>query len=167
MIRIGLWRTGAAGLVGIATLVLMLAWPSLGSAQDEPQWDQERLTRLAAQLHETVKDLRHEVGSVRPHIASLDASGHHRLRDDLRLIGSEASHLHQALASGATRDETRPAFSRLASLRRDCADEMSKLYLGEPILEKVKQAGSIVREMAPYYGFDPSRDEHQWILERR
>ena len=76
MVRIGLWRTAAAGVVaGIATLVLMLAWPSLGSAQDEPQWDQERLTRLAAQLHETVKDLRQEVGSQRPHIASLDASG--------------------------------------------------------------------------------------------
>jgi hypothetical protein len=167
MIRNGLRRIAATAVVGIATLVITFAWPSLSSAQDQPQWDQERLTRLAAQLHETVKDLRQEVGSQRPHIASLDASGHYRLRDDLRLIASETSHLHQALASGATRDETRPAFSRLASLRRDCADEMRKLYLGEPVLEKVKQAGSIVREMAPYYGFDPSGDEHQWILERR
>jgi len=157
----------AAPITSAAALAIMLAWPSPSSPQDESQWDQAKMTSLAADLHATVKDLRQEVGSVRPHIASLAAWSQYRLRDDLRLIASEAGYLHQTLASGATRDETRPAFARLAGLRRDCAEEMRKLYLGEPVLEKVERAGTIVREMAPVYGFDPDQDEHRWILERQ
>lgn len=135
-------------------------------AQDAA-WDQARVTSLAAALHEKVDGMRDELrkaggGS----IASLDAWAYHRLVDNLRLIERETQYLHLALASGEGRDETRPAYARIAMLRRTCDEEMRKQGLWQPMLERLAAARAIVKQMDPYYGFDPEREDHERVLSR-
>ncbi|MCZ7618934.1 MAG: hypothetical protein M5U32_11735 [Myxococcota bacterium] len=148
----------------IVAASLLIATAAL--AQDAA-WDQGRVTSLAAALHEKVDGMRDELRRVGgPHIASLDAWGHYRLVDDLRLIERETQYLHLALASGEGRDETRPAYARIAMLRRSCDEEMRKQGLGQAMLERITSARAIVKQMDPYFGFDPDRDDHERVLSR-
>lgn len=137
-----------------------------GARAEESTWNQERVASLAAALHESVKGLRDELRAVRPSIASMDAWAYHRLVDDLRLIERETQYLHQALASGDGRDETLPAYARLATLRRNCDEEMRRQSLARPMLERIAAARALVKQMDPYYGFDPERDDHERVLQR-
>jgi cytochrome c556 len=152
-----------SAIVAASVASLLLA---TGARAEETPWDQERVAALAAALHESVKGMRDELRAVRPTIASMDAWAYHRLVDDLRLIERETQYLHQALASGEGRDETRPAYARLATLRRSCDEEMRRQALRRPMLERIAAARAIVKQMDPYYGFDPERDDHERVLQR-
>lgn len=140
---------------------------SVAASAEDATWDQARVTSLAAALHEKVDGMRDELrGAGRPSIASLDAWAYHRLVDNLRLIEQETQYLHLALASGAGRDETRPAYARIAMLRRTCDEEMRKQGLGQSMLERIAESRAIIKQMDPYYGFDPEREDHERVLSR-
>lgn len=149
-----------------SSVVLGLLLAPAASAVDEADWDQERVATLAAELHESVKGLRDEIRSVPRDIGTMKAWAYHRLMDELRLIERETHYLHNALESGRGREETKPTYARIAVLRRDCAEEMRKLFLGTPALERLARAQAIVEQMDPYYGFDPERADHERVLER-
>lgn len=160
-------RPSAVRQIALIVLTVAIAGaPRSGHGADTAQWDQQRMTSLAAQLLEGIKGIRSELRSVSRGIGSMKAWTYYRLLDDLRLIESEAEHLYAALAAGETRDETRPAFVRIAMLRRSCAEEMQKQFLGSPVLDRVSRARAIVQEMNPYYGFDRDDDDHARVLER-
>lgn len=149
------------------TLLLALLLPLVAGAEEPVEWDQARVTALAGQLHDGVKGLRKEIRSQSRDIGTMHAWAYYRLLDDLRLIDRESRYLHQALESGASRDETLPTYARIAALRRDCAEEMRRQPLQGPALDRIERARSIVEEMDPYYGFDPKRPDHERVLQRR
>lgn len=149
------------------TLVLALLLPLAAGAEELVEWDQVTVTTLAGQLHEGVKGLREEVRSQSPDIGTMHAWAHYRLMDALRLLDRETRYLHQALESGASREETLPAYARIAVLRRDCAEEMRRQPLPAPALERVQRARSTIEQMDPYYGLDPKRPDHERVLRRR
>lgn len=149
------------------TLLLALLLPFVAGAEEPIEWDQARVTALAGQLHEGVKGLRDEIRSQPRDIGTMHAWAHYRLLDDLRLIDRESRYLHQALESGASREETLPTYARIAVLRRDCAEEMRRQDLQAPALERIGEARSVVEQMDPYYGFDPRRPDHERVLRLR
>lgn len=145
-------------------LLLNIALPLSSAAQAEAPWNQTRITELAAQLHDGVRGLREETRSIRRDSATMQAAAYFRLLDNLRLIERETRYLHKTLESGGDRDTTRPIYARIAMLRRDCAEEMERMYVGSPSLQKISRARSIVKEMDPFYGFDPDRADHDRVL---
>lgn len=153
---------GGWGLLALGALL-----PLVAAAEEPVPWDQARVTALAGQLHDGVKGLREEIRSQPRDIGSMHAWAYYRLLDNLRLIDRESRYLHRALEGGASREETLPTFARIAVLRRDCAEEMQKQPLGGPALERVDRARLIVKEMDPYYGFDPERPDHERVLRQR
>lgn len=146
--------------------LLGLLLPLVSTAEEPANWDQARVTMLAGQLHEGVKGLRDEIRSQSRDIGTMQAWAYYRLLDNLRLIDRESRSLHQALESGASREETLPSYARIAMLRRDCAEEMRKQILWQPMLERLAAARTIVKQMDPYYGFDPEREDHERVLSR-
>ncbi len=150
------------GSVWLLGLLLPLAAPG----EEAIEWDRERVTALAGELHEAVKGLRDELRSQTRDIGTMHASAYYRLLDNLRLIERETRYLHRALGSGASREETLPTYARITLLRRDCAEEMRRQPLEAPALERIARAQATVREMDPYYGFDPGRPDHERVLRR-
>ena len=155
-------RSRWVGTVWLLALLLPLA----AAAEETAEWDQARVTALAGELHEGVKGLRDEIRSQTRDIGTMQASAYYRLLDNLRLIERESRYLHRALESGASREETLPAYARIAMLRRDCAEEMRRQFLVATALERIARARSIVKQMDPYYGFDPKRPDHERVLRR-
>lgn len=140
---------------------------SANAATEEPiAWDSERVTALVESLHRGVHGLRDEIRSTSRTIGSTQSQAHFRLLDNLRLIERETRYLHNLLESGAGRDETRPVYARIGVLRRDCEEEMERLYLRSPALERIRRARDLVREIDPYYGVDSNVGEHERVLER-
>ena len=151
-------------LGGLCLIGLLMSLPAV--AEESAEWDQATVTKLAGELHAGVKGLRDEVRSSKQDIGTLQASAHYRLLDNLRLIERETRYLHQALESGKTREETLAAYARIGVLRRDCAEEMRRLFIGADARERIVVAQSIVKQMDPYYGFDPSAPDHERVLRR-
>lgn len=155
-IRLSCW-------LGIVCLVGALA--SHAAAAGEA-WDQPGVTALAGKLHHGVAGLRQEIRSVSRDVGTGQARAYYRLVDNLRVIERETRYLHGVLVEGAGLDETLSLYVRIAILRRDCAEEMRRQFLGSSALERIDQARSIVKQMDPYYGFDPSVDDHKRVLRR-
>lgn len=155
-------RTTRLATVGL--LVALFSAP--GGAEEGIQWDQGRITVLAGELHHGVNGLRDRVRSRKRDLGSMQASSFYRLLDRLRLIESETRLLHHALEAGSNREETLPTYARIALLRRDCAEEMRRLFLDAASLERIARARSIVQQMDAYYGFDPTRPDHDRVLRR-
>ncbi len=143
-----------------------LLWPLAAAAGETLEWDQARVTALAGELHDSVKDLRSEMRSQPRDIGSMRASAYYRLLDNLRLIGRESRYLHEALKSGASREETLPSYTRIARLRRDCAEEMRRQFLGTVALERIDRAQSTVKQMDAYCGLESKRSDHESVLDR-
>lgn len=148
-----------------AVWVLCIAIPA--AATDAREWDQTKVTALAAQLQQGVNGLRSEIRSVDTHVMSTQSLALFRLRDNLRVIEGETRHLHTELENGMGRDETLHAFERILRLRRDCAEEMRRLSMAQKTLDRIDGARVVVREMSPYYGLDPDDSDHAKVLERR
>jgi hypothetical protein len=151
---------GDLRILRVMMLFVAIVLPGRSWAEEPVGWNQERVTVLAAQLHDTFAGLRDEARKAQ--------GGHswnqYLVLDTLSLLDREAGRLHRELAAGKGRDETSPIMARIASLRHDCALAMRKTHIAKPVLEKLADARSILHEMAPYYGFDPKRDDHTWIL---
>lgn len=150
-----------------AACLLGLLLALVAIAEEQIEWDQARVAELAGKLHEGVKGLRDEIR--RGHavdIASMHAAAYYRLLDALRLIERESLYLQQSLEACAGREETLPTYARIALLRRDCAEEMRSQPLRTPARPRITQARSIVKQMDPYYGFDPNRPDHERALRR-
>lgn len=148
----------------VVAFMLSVTLPLGSTAQEDVAWDQQRVTELAAQLHEGVKGLRRDTRSIPQDAGTGQSRAYYRLVDNLRLIERETRYLHRVLESGDDRDSTLPTYARIAMLRRDCAEEMERLFVGSPALEKIVQAREIVKQMDSYYGFDPERDDHQRVV---
>ena len=79
----------------------------------------------------------------------------HQFRDDLASIEATARRLRNALAEGATRDETLPTYQRLMLTVRSASDELRRTNLGEPVTSRVEAAAEALRNLRPYYEEEP------------
>jgi hypothetical protein len=146
-------------IIALTALLLGLG----ASAGAEPvAWDGERAAALAGQLAKAVEALRDAVRSApTPTLASGQARSQEDLMDDLRRIEGEYGRLQRELQSGKGRDETLSSFKQVDLLRRDAGENARRMFLSQPVLEKVEAARALARELAGLYGvdFEPALEE--------
>jgi uncharacterized membrane protein YccC len=142
-------------LAFLLSMVALLMTATLASAE-LTAWDQEQVTAIAAELAEKTKDLRNTLRrQPPPTLGQPGKRAFHQLRDDLASIQATARRLHNALAEGATRDETFPTYQRLMSSVRSASDELRRTNLGEPVTGRVEAAAEALGRLRPYYEEDP------------
>ncbi len=142
-------------LASLLSMVALLVTATFASAE-LTAWNQEQVTAIAAELAETTTDLRNALRrQPPPTLGQPGKRAFFQLRDDLASIQATARRLHNALAEGATRDETFPTYQRLISSVRSAADELRRTQLGEPVAGKVAAAADALRRLRPYYEEEP------------
>mgnify|MGYP001817929837 CR=1 FL=1 len=142
-------------LASLLSMVALLATATLASAE-LTAWDQEQVTAIAADLVDTTSDLRDTLRrQPPPTLGQPGKRAFHQLRDDLASIQATARRLHNALAEGATRDETLPTYQRLMVTVRSARDELRRTNLGEPVTGRVEAAAEALRRLQPYYEEEP------------
>ncbi|UCE85394.1 MAG: hypothetical protein JSU66_13780 [Deltaproteobacteria bacterium] len=159
-------RTIRSTLIALAALAAAVL-TSAALAQTEPaaeaapqaetmEWDQVQATSIARQLADAVKDLRAAFRREGPPgREQMQSRAHHQMRDDLRMIRNETAFLARELEAGKGRDETTPAFRRIGMLVRDAQRLAPRLFIQEPVQQKIDVARTYWDQLQPYYGETP------------
>ena len=139
----------------IASVLLVLAvvaWLPSGSSAELAQWDQERVTALAAELSAAC-DALYDTFVKEPvqGRGSANARDYYQLRQVIRRLKGEAKHLSASLAAGEGYDETLPIYESLMSMVRDARELSQRIFTSNYVLDKAAAAGDVLRRIAPYY----------------
>jgi len=87
------------------------------------EWDQEKVTRVAQDLSESLGDVYGQARAVDPPLAGTTRDAFFRALDEVRVLKNSVRHLERRLQAGAGYDETLPIYRRIQSVRRSAADE--------------------------------------------
>ena len=139
---------------GLPIALLILVALALIGADDEAvdSWDQEKAAAAATELAASLDGLRDALRSEPPPGIGSGARTRHELRDRLRLMENESKHLAAELTDGQGRDATYPVFQRINEIRRAAVDNAQRMYLQQPVLDKIESARGPLEKLAGYYG---------------
>jgi hypothetical protein len=82
----------------------------------------------------------------------MQGRAHHQMRDDLRMIRNETAHLARELEAGKGREETLSSFRRIGMLVRDAQRLAPRLFIQEPVQQRIDTARKHWDQLQPYYG---------------
>jgi hypothetical protein len=134
-------------------LLILVALALIG-ADDEAvdSWNQEKAAAAATELAASLDGLRDALrNEPSPGIGSSERP-RHELKDRLRLMENESKHLAAELKDGQGRDATYPVFQRINSIRRDAVEDAQRMYLQQPVRDKIESARGPLEKLAGYYG---------------
>ena len=117
------------------------------------KWDQERVTKIAAELAPAMAEVFTSINKLQTgsQIGSGQANAFLRLKDRVRVARNEARHLAKQLEDGKNRMETVHTYSRLMTTIRDAREEGRRGFIEAPTLDKIATAADLVRRLSPYY----------------
>ena len=127
--------------------------PSLASG-DVAKWDQAKATKLAAQFAKDAQaayDALYRQDGTSGIAGSGQAFTFHKLQDNVRLIASEARHLHSSLEKGKDHDYTYHVFKRISELVHDAQVDARMLFIEHMTQEKIDAAAKSLQALAVYY----------------
>jgi hypothetical protein len=139
------------GLGCAVALALALALGVGAASAEVAAWDQERVTALASELHESVKDLKVTVQRNPDQPIGGARRAQYEARDQLRVLQSLTRHLQGDLEDGADREATITTYKRVQTVRRDLEEIGRKANIQSNTLEAVMQVQDVLRRLAPYY----------------
>lgn len=133
-------------------VALAVAWAPAEGVAELAKWDQDRAEKISGNLATAAHELYTAMRQMPPPtLGTGQNAAWYRALDRVRLIRSESKHLAAALKDGNAYDETLPVWRRLMSLVRDAREEGRKLFLAEPIMDKIAATRDQLRQLAPYY----------------
>ena len=124
-------------------------------AQTAPtnEWDQERVTALAAELADAVQEVKTSFRRKRSGTRKdMRTPGFHQLQRDLRTIRRETRQLANELKRGQGRDETFPISFRIQAARGRASNALRRLMVGGSTLGTIESARYILNRIEPFYG---------------
>lgn len=139
------------GALGVGFAVALLGATGVAPAQAQADWSQERVTAIAAEFYEDVKDLRVVVHRNPDAPIGGARRAQYEARDQLRVLQSLARHLKGDLEDGADRAATISTYKRIQTVRRDLEEIGRKANIQNDTLEAVMAVQDTLRRLAPYY----------------
>ena len=115
------------------------------------KWDQARVTQIAEEFADAIKDLRREMQAAPPMTDPARQRALYVALDDIRIMSNTATLLANKLKAGEGREETFAAWRRLDLLRRDFEENSRKAMIEDAIMEKILTAGELLIRFTPYY----------------
>ena len=138
--------------LSIALLIFMALALIGADGEAVDSWDQEKAAAASTELAASLDGLRDALRSEPPPGIGSGARTRHELRDRLRLMENESKHLAAELMDGQGRDATYPVFRRINAIRRDAVEEAQRMFLQQPVRDKIESASGPLEKLAGYYG---------------
>jgi hypothetical protein len=142
--------------IGVACALVGSA-PALGQTQPPPSktepggWNQGRVTAIAEKLAAEFAELQLQASQHPPDISFSQQRAQYELEEDIRLLKNTSQHLATQLKAGKSREETRPIFNRMETLRADAEENARKTVVTEHLLDQILEAGGVLLQLQPYY----------------
>ena len=153
MRKVGALRLVSIGIAGI----LVGSAPTLAQTQRPPSktepggWNQGRVTAIAEKLAAEFSELQLQASQHPPDISYSQQRAQYELEEDIRLLKNTSQHLATQLKAGKSREETRPIFKRMETLRADAEENARKTVVTEHLLDQILEAGGVLLQLQPYY----------------
>jgi hypothetical protein len=150
--RICLPALGVVAL-GLAVSLAPSFAPSFAMGE-ATKWDQAKVTQLAGQFAKDAQkayDAVYRQGGTSGVAGSGQAYSFHKLEDTVRLIASEARHLHSSLEKGKGHDYTYNVFKRLVELVHDAQVDGRMIFIEHMTQEKIDAAAKSLQAISAYY----------------
>jgi hypothetical protein len=135
-------------LTGVLLIALSLA-PERARAAGE--WDQAKVTAIAAELAASLEDLEITVKKDPTLVGTPMRAAQYQAREDLRQLVNTIERLAASLKAGEGREETLPIYRRAEQHRRDAAEAARRADIPGPTQEKIEKARAILAQLTPYY----------------
>jgi len=116
-------------------------------------WDQDKVTALAKQLEDASKAL-YDTFYKQPKVGAGQSRPYYRLQQDVRRLRLDARGLSRALAGGAGRDETLPAYEDLMQTVRRAQDNARRVFTTKDVHDRADAARELLNQISRYY--DPA-----------
>ena len=123
---------------------------------DVTAWDLAAVTTIASKLPEASEKLYEAVYS-KGQAEGLPAAfgsgdSFEELKNNVRLIHLEATHLSNALEKGETMDKTKHSVQRIGELLRDSEEDGRSLFTDSSEMARFDGVRSLMRKLDAYYG---------------
>jgi hypothetical protein len=142
---------------GIVAAAAAALWLAAGAANAElAKWDQQRVTKYAAELEQATKELRRALENLPIQQFATQQRAFYQVRDTIRLLDRASGGLAEALKSGEGMEETHPRFKRIMLLRDDAVEQGRRADIPNDVMDKVTPAGTALLKLRPYYEEEPA-----------
>jgi hypothetical protein len=133
-------------------MTLLLAAPA--SRAELATWDQAAVTALGKEL-ETAADALYEtfVNKPPPTLGSMQTY-YYRLKQEVRLLRSEARELAASLEKGEGREQTLPIYDHLMQLVRIARDDAARTFNTQDVGQRAAAVRAVLNRLGPYYDPD-------------
>ncbi len=142
--------------IGVAW-ILAGAAPAVAQTKPPPSktepggWNQGRVAAIAEKLAAEFAELQIQAAQHPPDISFSQQRAQYELEEDIRLLKNTSQHLATELKAGKGREETRPIFKRMETLRADAEENARKTVVTERLLDQILEAGGVLLQLQPYY----------------
>ncbi len=131
--------------------VAVALWAATASGQAPPDWDQQRVTQLAAEFARTVQAITEDSGARHAQPTAIQQREHDAALVDLSDLNRAAFDLVDMLKSGKGYAQTRTAFRRVVALRESIRGYAADSQVSDSVHQRAEDARAVLRELGRYY----------------
>lgn len=147
-------------IAGALAAALLLA--PLADAAETKTWDQAAVAKLGDDLAKACIALYNEFYAeqgLNAKLGSGDAADRFRMQYKLQRLEEVSQGLGSALAAGKGRDATATRVEEFGVLTRDLKVLLARMFVEQPLQQRVDATWAIWLQILPYYGISPPPDE--------
>ncbi len=106
-------------LLSLLALLALATTQAVAASEESEDWDQERMTQVAADLAAQMRELVADPGLEPPQATAMQQRQHHAAVLTVRRVATLADDLAAKLQLGQGYEQTRPTFEQIQLLRQD------------------------------------------------
>ncbi len=126
MLSVALLHTGGHGvssprllLLSLVALLALATTEAVAESEESEDWDQERMTQVAAEFAGQMRELVADPGLEPPQATAMQQRQHHAAVLTVKRVATLADDLAARLQAGQGYEQTRPIFEQIQLLRHD------------------------------------------------
>jgi hypothetical protein len=139
-------------LISLLAMTLLFAAP--GSRAELATWNQAEVAALGKEL-ETAADALYDtfINKPPPTLGSMQTT-YYRLKQEVRVLRSEARELAGSLEKGEGREQTLPIYDHLMQLVRIARDDAARTFNTQDVGQRAAAVRGVLNQLGPYYDPD-------------
>ena len=134
--------------------ITLLPWSAIARAE-LAAWDQAKAAALTKDLAATTKALYETfIDQPRPSLESMQIRPYYRLKQEVWLLGIEASELATMLEKGDGREQTILIYDNMMQLVRRAREDAEQAFIAHDVEERATAVRAVLNQLGPYYDSD-------------
>ncbi len=138
-------------LLSLIALLALATTEAIAESEESEDWDQERMTQVAADLAAQMRELVADPGLEPPQATAMQQRQHHAAVLTVRRVATLADDLAAKLQLGQGYAQTRPTFEQIQLLRQDIVAYAGNTWVAPETRTRIKGIQKRLTLLTYYY----------------